>query len=50
MVPPILWLVSEEAGEVTGARFIAKLWDSSLAPAQAAEKARTAAGWIVPVP
>jgi NAD(P)-dependent dehydrogenase (short-subunit alcohol dehydrogenase family) len=50
MVPPLLWLVSEEAGEVTGARFVAKLWDPSLPPAQAADKARAMAGWIVPAP
>jgi NAD(P)-dependent dehydrogenase (short-subunit alcohol dehydrogenase family) len=48
MVPPLLWLVSEEAGDVTGARFVAKLWDPSLPPAQAAGMARTMAGWIVP--
>jgi 3-oxoacyl-[acyl-carrier protein] reductase len=48
VVPPILWLVSEEADEVTGARLVAKLWDSSLPPAQAAEKARATAGWTVP--
>jgi NAD(P)-dependent dehydrogenase (short-subunit alcohol dehydrogenase family) len=50
MVPPLLWLMSEEAGEVTGARFVAKLWDPSLPPAQAADKARAMAGWIVPAP
>jgi len=50
MVPPLLWLVSEEAGELTGARLAAKLWDSSLPPAQAAEKARAMAGWTVPAP
>lgn len=50
MVPPLLWLVSEEAGGVTGARFVAKLWDSSLPPAQAADKARAMAGWTVPAP
>jgi NAD(P)-dependent dehydrogenase (short-subunit alcohol dehydrogenase family) len=50
MVPPLLWLVSESAGKVTGGRFAAKLWDSSLAPEQAAEKARAAAGWMVPAP
>jgi NAD(P)-dependent dehydrogenase (short-subunit alcohol dehydrogenase family) len=48
IVPPLLWLASEEAGEVTGARFVANLWDSSLPPAQAAEKARAPAGWMVP--
>jgi 3-oxoacyl-[acyl-carrier protein] reductase len=50
MVPPLLWLVSEAAGHVTGARFVAKLWDSSLPPEEAAEKARTMAGWTVPAP
>jgi NAD(P)-dependent dehydrogenase (short-subunit alcohol dehydrogenase family) len=50
MVPPLLWLMSEEAGEVTGARFVAKLWDPSLPPAEAADKARAMAGWTVPAP
>jgi NAD(P)-dependent dehydrogenase (short-subunit alcohol dehydrogenase family) len=50
MVPPILWLVSEEAGVVTGARLVAKLWDSSLLPARAAEKAQFTAGWTIPEP
>ena len=48
MVPPLLWLASENADEVTGARLVARLWDSSLPPAQAAEKARATAGWTVP--
>jgi NAD(P)-dependent dehydrogenase (short-subunit alcohol dehydrogenase family) len=48
MVPPLLWLVTEEAGEMTGARFVAKLWDSSLPPPQVAEEARSLAGWTVP--
>jgi NAD(P)-dependent dehydrogenase (short-subunit alcohol dehydrogenase family) len=48
MVPPLLWLVSESAGNVTGSRIAANLWDSSLAPEQAAEKARSTAGWMVP--
>jgi hypothetical protein len=50
MVPPLLWLASESAGGVTGGRFIANLWDASLPPEQAAEKARSAAGWMVPAP
>ena len=37
-------------GGVSGARIVANLWDSSLPPGQAAEKARTAAGWMVPKP
>jgi NAD(P)-dependent dehydrogenase (short-subunit alcohol dehydrogenase family) len=46
MIPPLLWLVSEAANGVTGARFAANLWDTALPPEQAAEKARTSAGWI----
>ena len=46
MIPPLLWLVSEAADGVTGARFAANLWDTALPPEQAAEKARTPAGWI----
>ena len=46
MIPPLLWLVSDAANEVTGGRFDAKLWDTSLAPHEAAEKSRTTAGWI----
>ena len=46
MIPPLLWLVSEAASGVTGARFAANLWDSSLPPEQASEKSRTTAGWI----
>ena len=48
MVPPLLWLASESANEVAGGRFVANLWDSSLPPDQAAEKARSMAGWMVP--
>src|ERR1700719_898124 len=50
MMPPLLWLASESAGGVTGARIVANLWDSSLPFEQAAEKARAAAGWMVPKP
>jgi 3-oxoacyl-[acyl-carrier protein] reductase len=47
MIPPLLWLVSEAASEVTGSRFAANLWDAALPPEQAAEKSRTTAGWMV---
>lgn len=50
MVAPLLWLVSDGANDVTGARLVATLWDSSLPPEQAAQKARSAAGWMVPEP
>lgn len=46
MVPPLLWLVSEAANDVTGSRLAANLWDAALPTDQAAEKARMAAGWI----
>jgi NAD(P)-dependent dehydrogenase (short-subunit alcohol dehydrogenase family) len=39
MVPPLLWLVSEAAGKVTGRRFLGVHWDSALPPEQAAERA-----------
>jgi 3-oxoacyl-[acyl-carrier protein] reductase len=48
MVPPLLWLASEAAGRVTGSRVVANLWDSSLPQEEAAEKARSIAGWMVP--
>jgi 3-oxoacyl-[acyl-carrier protein] reductase len=46
MIPPLLWLVSDAANEVTGERFIANVWDTALPPEKAAEKSRAAAGWI----
>lgn len=50
MVPPLLWLVSEAANDVTGTRVVASLWDTSLSPERAAEKARAPAGWVVQAP
>jgi NAD(P)-dependent dehydrogenase (short-subunit alcohol dehydrogenase family) len=48
VVPPLLWLASDISGKVTGARFVASLWDSSLPPEKAAERARSSEGAIVP--
>ena len=45
MAPPLLWLLSDEAAEVNGRRFIAADWDTSLAPAAAAEKAGAPIAW-----
>ena len=45
MIPPLLWLVSEAADGVTGSRFTANLWDTTLPPEQASKKACTTAGW-----
>jgi len=46
MAPPLLWLLSDEAREVNGKRFIAADWDTSAAPAQAAEKAGAPIAWL----
>ena len=42
MAPPLVWLVSEAAGGVTGQRFLAVHWDPALPPADAAAKAGAA--------
>ena len=46
MVPPLLWLLSDAAKDVNAKRFIAADWDSSLPPAQAAEKAAAPIAWL----
>lgn len=45
MVAPIAWLMSTKSNGVSGRRFIAKNWDTSLDPQAAAEKCGAAAGW-----
>jgi NAD(P)-dependent dehydrogenase (short-subunit alcohol dehydrogenase family) len=45
MVPPLLWLVSDAAAQVSARRFIAADWDPSLPPALAAEKAGSPIAW-----
>ena len=45
MVPPLLWLVSGSADQVTGRRFNASRWDTNLVPDEAAVKAFEPAGW-----
>jgi NAD(P)-dependent dehydrogenase (short-subunit alcohol dehydrogenase family) len=42
MVAPLLWLASADSDGITGARFVAKLWDNTLPPSEAAKKAREA--------
>jgi NAD(P)-dependent dehydrogenase (short-subunit alcohol dehydrogenase family) len=46
MVPPLLWLLSDEARSVNAMRFIAADWDAGLPPAQAAEKAGAPIAWL----
>jgi NAD(P)-dependent dehydrogenase (short-subunit alcohol dehydrogenase family) len=48
VVPPLRWLASEASAGVTGARFVARAWDPSLPPAEAAARAQTLAGWPAP--
>jgi NAD(P)-dependent dehydrogenase (short-subunit alcohol dehydrogenase family) len=45
MVPPLLWLVTDAAGKVTGRRFLGIHWDPALPPEQAAEKAGALVAW-----
>ncbi len=45
MAPPLLWLVSDAAGKITGRRFLAVHWDPTLAPEAAAEKAGAPVAW-----
>jgi NAD(P)-dependent dehydrogenase (short-subunit alcohol dehydrogenase family) len=45
MAPPLLWLVSDAAGKVTGRRFLGVHWDPTLPPEQAAEKAGAPVAW-----
>ena len=40
MVPAVVWLASDLSDGHTGERYVGKLWDDRLAPAEAAEKAR----------
>ena len=45
MAPPLVWLVSDAAGNVSGRRFLAIHWDPAIAPEQAAEKAGAPVAW-----
>ena len=45
MAPPLVWLVSDAAGKVTGRRFLAVHWNTGLPPEQAAEKAGAPVAW-----
>ncbi|MBI2358898.1 MAG: SDR family oxidoreductase [Deltaproteobacteria bacterium] len=45
MVAPICWLVSDASEGFTGCRFVASLWDTKVAPDEAAKKASSQAAW-----
>ena len=40
MHPLVIWLASERSDNVTGGRFLGRLWDPALAPDDAAQGAR----------
>jgi NAD(P)-dependent dehydrogenase (short-subunit alcohol dehydrogenase family) len=46
MLPPLLWLVSDEAAAVSGRRFIAADWDVSVPASRAAEAAGAPVAWL----
>ncbi len=45
MVAPIHWLASNASDAVSDCRFVGRDWDTSLAPDEAAERARAPAAW-----
>jgi len=45
MAAPAVWLASAQSDGITGCRFIARDWDGSLPPAEAAQRARAPAAW-----
>src|SRR5712691_1783304 len=45
MAPPLVWLASDAAAQITGRRFLAVHWDPALSPAEAAEKAGAPVAW-----
>jgi NAD(P)-dependent dehydrogenase (short-subunit alcohol dehydrogenase family) len=45
MVPPLVWLISQDADEVTGKRLVATKWRPDLSGREAAEAAAETAGW-----
>lgn len=45
MVPPLLWLVSDHAKDVSGARVVADEWNTAAAPDELQTQAISPAGW-----
>jgi NAD(P)-dependent dehydrogenase (short-subunit alcohol dehydrogenase family) len=45
MAPVVAWLASPDADGVNGRRFIAKFWDESISPAEAATKSGAPIAW-----
>jgi NAD(P)-dependent dehydrogenase (short-subunit alcohol dehydrogenase family) len=47
MVPPLLWVVSEAANGITGWRYDANTWDTSISPEESHERHGAKAGMIL---
>jgi NAD(P)-dependent dehydrogenase (short-subunit alcohol dehydrogenase family) len=45
MAAPLVWLISDAAGKVTGRRFLGVHWNPALPPEEAAEKAGAPVAW-----
>jgi NAD(P)-dependent dehydrogenase (short-subunit alcohol dehydrogenase family) len=45
MAPPVLWLCSDAAGDTTGNRYVAALWDAAIPPGEAEQKCRAPIAW-----
>jgi NAD(P)-dependent dehydrogenase (short-subunit alcohol dehydrogenase family) len=45
MGPPMLWLCSDAAGDITGNRYLAVEWDTDLSPDQAERRCRAPIAW-----
>jgi NAD(P)-dependent dehydrogenase (short-subunit alcohol dehydrogenase family) len=45
MVPPLLWLCSNDSDGVSGQRFIGMRWDTKLLPAEAAKASGAPLAW-----
>jgi NAD(P)-dependent dehydrogenase (short-subunit alcohol dehydrogenase family) len=45
MALPVVWLASPASDGITGSRFVARDWDRSLPPSEAAARVRAPAGW-----
>lgn len=45
MAPPIVWLCSDAAGDITGNRYVAAQWDAKLSPDQAAQRCCAPIAW-----
>jgi 3-oxoacyl-[acyl-carrier protein] reductase len=45
MAVPVVWLASPQSDGISGMRFVAREWDATLPPKDAAERVRSPAAW-----